>query len=530
MDTTRNILIIGEHPVKGDILRQAAGMGLEITCADSIPDDVHLQRWHHIVLLPIAVNTETSLCDAIASDAAAIMKVEHLYEALRAGVSVRPVVHLMLRSIETLRLLRHREYNDDWHAVFELSAFTLDDVWAKNVIAPSVNIIADSPSNGGEGWACGLDYHPVTIDSDRTVHLVVFGTSSLATTLVENAALVAHYPNYTRNHSLRTRITVIDPHVSDWSHAFIGNHKPLMDNSYYRHVDLQARSYDLHRPMYEGSREDFVDIEWEFVCGTLHDVVVQDKIQGWADNDAQILTVALCHESDSDNLAQMRLLADLLAATEVPIYVKQRSAAIESIIAPSPRLQHVVFLGMEDSGYDITLPLLPMAKRVKYVYDYCYEHNVMADNGGGIIAPAFIDPADADAHWLQERKAIKRYSNMCNAMTLATKMRSLSPPEESKVSAAMVYAITQSEIEMIAEVEHNRWSVEELLQGFRPCTDEEQAAIESDITLKGAYKERLVHYDLRAYHDLRPDATGQNVNTYDICLSASIPLIASETK
>lgn len=514
----QNILIIGEHPVKADILRQADSMGYRITCAGSVPDDVHLHEWHHIVLLPVAVGTEPSACDPMASDAASVLEVERLYEALRQGGGVRPVVHLMLRSAETLRLLRHREYKDDWHGVFELSVFTLDDVWAKNVLAPC----------GGEGSACGLDYRPVTFDSNQTVHLVVFGTSNFATALVENAALVAHYPNYIRDHSLRTRITVIDSGVSEWSRSFIGSHKPLMDNSYYRHIDLQARNYDLHRPMYEASREDFVDVEWEFVCGTLHDVVVQDKILGWAANEAQILSVALCHESDADNLAQMQLLTDLLAASEVPIYVKQRSAAFESIIAASPRLQRVVLIGMEDCGYDISLPLLPLAKRVKYVYDYCYDHNIVAETEGGVTAPSFIDSAEADAHWLQERKAVKRYSNVCNAMTLATKMRSLRSPQDGPLSAATIYAITQSEIEMIAEVEHNRWSVEELLQGFRPCTDEEQSAIENDITLKAAYKDRLVHYDLRAYRDLRPDATGQNVNTYDLCLSASIPLIASE--
>ena len=88
------------------------------------------------------------------------------------------------------------------------------------------------------------------------------------------------------------------------------------------------------------------------------------------------------------------------------------------------------------------------------------------------------------------------------------------------------YAMTQEEVELIAQVEHNRWCVEEMLLGFRPCTDEEQAEIEADIAKKSEYKNRLIHYDLRAYNDLRADDTGMNVNTYDLCLSASIPLIA----
>ena len=78
----------------------------------------------------------------------------------------------------------------------------------------------------------------------------------------------------------------------------------------------------------------------------------------------------------------------------------------------------------------------------------------------------------------------------------------------------------------VAEVEHNRWSVEELILGFRPVTDEEQEILEKDITRKREFRDRFIHYDLRAYDDLRPDANGTDVRIYDKCISAAIPLIA----
>lgn len=550
MNAHRKVLIIGEHPIKASIVSQFASLASEVNCESVFRQEAMQHAWDDIVVLtPIGSRP-------IESDAEAVGIVEAIHAALvhRAaeaadtsarpadtsdqvtGVPARPIVHLLLHSQETLQMLRTRDYKDEWHNVFELSAFTIDDAWARNVVIPAAgkSLFAETAVSAAEPVASavetsdcmpGLDYRPITLDADYTVHLVVFGTSNLTTALVENAALVAHYPNYTRNHNLRTRITVIAPDVEAWSHAFIGRHKPLMGHAYYRHINLANQHCDLHRPMYENSREDFVDVEWEFVCGSLHDLVVQDKLQGWAATDTQVLSVALCHENDADNLAQMQLAADLLCGIDVPIYVRQRSAAFAGIIASSPRLQHVVLIGMADRGYDVTLPLLRMAQRVKYVYDYCYDHNVRAAAGSPITAPSSIDPAEAAARWLHEGKAIKRYSNECNAMTIATKMRSLGTQQLPSPSATTVYAITQSEIELIAEVEHNRWSVEELLLGFRPCTDEEQAAVEADITLKAALKERLVHYDLRAYRDLRPDATDQNVNTYDLCLSASIPLI-----
>ena len=74
-------------------------------------------------------------------------------------------------------------------------------------------------------------------------------------------------------------------------------------------------------------------------------------------------------------------------------------------------------------------------------------------------------------------------------------------------------------------MEHTRWSVEELLLGYRPVSDEEQRAVEADINVKKKLREQKVHYDLRSYDDLRVDATGKNVNVYDKALVQGIPLI-----
>ena len=92
------------------------------------------------------------------------------------------------------------------------------------------------------------------------------------------------------------------------------------------------------------------------------------------------------------------------------------------------------------------------------------------------------------------------------------------------------FDMSQEEIETLSEVEHNRWSVGELLLGWRPCNDQEQREVEADINMKEELKKRKIHYDLRTYHDLRPDATGRSVQLYDRCLSACIPLIAKESR
>lgn len=506
MSKPRRILIIGEHPIKDSIKNQFALFEGEITEVPKLTDTEFQKQWHDIVVLSSKNN-----------DSDTIKEIETFANSFIGTQSIRPTIHLLLHKQETIRLFNTREYNDDWHPHFELNVFTIEDVWAKNIFCLK---------NANSAFS-GLDYKPITLESNHVAHFVVLGLSNLTMALVEHAALVAHYPNYTRNHSLRTRITIIDEAINQWSKKFISMHKSLMDNSYYRIIDVEKKTCDLHKPMYEGLREDFVDIEWEFVSGTIHDVVVQDKLQGWADDGNQVLSIALCHNDDAINLSEATLINDLLCNQKMPVYVKQSTSVMNGIISQSPRMKNVDMIGMKDCGYDVTLPLLRMAKRINSVYDYCYNNNIVSEAEDCVTAPSYIDEQEANACWLEVKKAIKRYSNICNAMTLPTKMRSLG---HTSGDTETFYAITKQEIDIIAEVEHNRWNVEELLLGFRPCTDKEQADIEADISKKGEYKNRLVHYDLRAYNDLRADDTGKNVNTYDICLSASIPLIAYDEK
>ena len=86
--------------------------------------------------------------------------------------------------------------------------------------------------------------------------------------------------------------------------------------------------------------------------------------------------------------------------------------------------------------------------------------------------------------------------------------------------------LTPHEIAILAEVEHNRWNVEELLMCYRTVTPEEEKEIEKNIELKNVYKEiRTAHYDIRPYEDLRSDESGRCANVYDISITSAIPLI-----
>jgi hypothetical protein len=89
-----------------------------------------------------------------------------------------------------------------------------------------------------------------------------------------------------------------------------------------------------------------------------------------------------------------------------------------------------------------------------------------------------------------------------------------------------LFAISEREVESLAEVEHNRWSVEELILGYRPTTDDEHRQILQNISLRGTLKQQLAHDDLRSYRELGFDETDRNVARYDVALIRTLPLIA----
>lgn len=442
------------------------------------------------------------------SDAEAYDEVLRLNERLKTeNEAERPLVYLLLQDRKLARMLNTRTFADDVHQQMDLIVSTLEDMWAQSLFVTNV---MDKEYRG-------LDYENIGYEDDKTVHLVIFGKNAQAVALAETAALVAHYPNYLRDHSKRTRITFVADGIREFMTDFIAEHASLMDNSYYRYVNVADESVVTSHPIYEGVREDFVDIEWEFVDADFSNQFVQIKLKYWAETESQLLSVVLCNNDNTGNVSDALALNRMIGEHSIPIYVKtKRDAVYQRLLHPEYDRNITLFGGDPDALPTINHKLLVAAKYVNFIYDFCYTRD-------GRI-PTSINRAEADSKWLNVKSAIKRTSNFSNAMTIGTKMHTLGHREEDWQN---FYAITSQDLEVLSQIEHNRWSVEQLLHGFRPCTAEEQMCIEHDIDMKEQLKKRLVHFDLRAYNDLRKDRTGQNVNIYDRCLTECIPLIAN---
>lgn len=496
----KNIIIIGEHPLADDLERQYEKRGDMVKRHQKLSaDGIVMDDYDELCLL--AGDNEDDKAIALLTELATT------YDRAKHG-DRRLLCHLLVQHNRTLQMLLSTDFCEAIRQNIDVYPFTMDDVWSQRIV---------------------LDYEPITIQSEKHVHLVVFGMTEISEMVAIKAALTAHYPNYTRNHTLRTRITMIDEQAEQHSERLFSNYRHLFHNSYYRMVDLgdgkssRAEGAEggtavtkFHKPMYEGRREDFVDVEWEFVVANAWNVDLREKLQLWAKDERQLLTIVMADKDKDKNVNNAMLLPDEVYRQLTPIYIYSEK---EVVVRGCPNLHG---FGMRDQGYDVSLPLVRMAKNINYVYDQCYKENIESWSGQLRYAVE-INAEERDRQW-NKLSTVKRMSNIYNAMTVATKMRSIGLGESDW---EQFYDIAQQDIEVLAQVEHNRWNVEELILGYRPCTDEEQRYVEENVKdRKGELKRQMTHYDLRAYSDLRADGTGKSVKVYDRCICASLPVIA----
>lgn len=398
----------------------------------------------------------------------------------RAGTDgIRPTVLLALKDAATLRMLYLQDFPEVVNKAFNVMPFIMEDVWAQRIVR-------------------NLDRESIGPDSRGFVHLVIYGFDSYAQAVAVMAARVAHFPN-----NRRTRITFVSPGISTEKDKFIARYRALFDNSYYRVIDVAQRQSVLHHPMYEGRRGDFVDVEWEFADASLSTPDVVDKLRFWANDSMRQLTVVVSSKDDSDNLDTALALPEELS--DVPVWVRMRKEI--------PGLQRLQPFGMDTDDFGEQEKLLEMAK----LLHYCY---VCSRTKEGL--PTFFPADEVEKAWESAGPLKMRLSNVYNVLTMQTKMHSLGHDASDLKS---FYALTEEEVNILTRTEHNRWCVERLLAGTRPCTDQEREAIGKDISLKGEYKKKGAHYDLCSYDELGCDETGKDVRDYDRELTACIPLI-----
>lgn len=495
---SQKAIIFGSHPIRQTLQAQYGAAGTSVIVCDGFT----IEQQPNLVPDEVVLLTSESYPD---TEACAFLTV--LADTWRGKAGRRPLVHFLLQKDTTLRMLTVADFPAAVNEVLDIYPFTMESAWSER-------IMVRLPGLDGHPGA-GLDRLPISAESHRFVHLVIVGFDSYAQSVALTAARVAHYPNYDGKASrpLRTRISIIAPGILEKKDQFVARYQALFDHSYYRTVDVSGRKSQLHHRAYEGKREDFVDIEWEFVDGEASNPVIMDKLSLWAKDASRQLTIVLSGPEDAANIDGAVSIPGIVSERDIPVWVRMHQDMISNSLLQSPKFRNLIPFGMDSEGYDTRVPLLKMARLLHYFYHSSY---------GDAVIPSVFPPLDVEQSWQSAGPMKMRLSNIYNVMTMSGKMHSLGHDPDD---LSTYYALTREEIEALSRTEHNRWSVERLLSGTRPCTDEERKAIREDIRLKKEYKNRDIHYDLCAYSELGVDETGKDVRTYDYDLTACIPLI-----
>ena len=412
-----------------------------------------------------------------------------------ASGNSRIVCRVMFEYQTTFSVFQFYDINKEVSKIIDFKPFNYYETWAQKVL---INKNIDSEKikagfvSGGYLPLDGAD--GIKQNDDVHVHLFIVGMSRIGVAMAIEAAHLCHYPNYEEKR-IRTKITFIDKNAAKEKDFLIGRFKDLFALSHWRYGivckngTLEWNPQDTYIPVgYEHLGGDFLDIEWEFINGGLETSAVQDYILASA-NPATKVTIAIClPESNSSHAAALYLdkkIYESDSVLQVLVYNRYGDAVVRAI---------------SDSG-----SLHPYCGKLRHYGHSCIEFlkelkqseeiGTKIGNRYNEIKEKHIIPALEKAQ-MEEKQGggyngksatSKFWSNVYNGNTIWSKLRSISY-KGGELSA--------KDIQLLSDVEHNRWNIEQLLMNFRALSVQEQKDIIDGIKDKEEFKSKMAHLNI----------------------------------
>ncbi len=414
-------------------------------------------------------------------------------------------------------------------SVIDFRPFNYYEAWAQKVfinkeIAPER---LKAVSLGG-GYLPLEGCNGIKKEDANYVHLFVVGMSRMGVAVAIEAAHLAHYPNYTEQKKIRTKITFIDKRAAKEKEFFMGRFKELFDLSHYRYGSAGNGSKLVwQKPHAPSGKEylggDFLDIEWEFINGGIEQTVVQDYIFEATKNNA-IITIAIClpesNRSHASALYLHKKIYESEAVQQVLVYNRYGNSIVEAFYseeAKYPYLNKLKPFGAPDDCFD-TEWLEQSEKIGEAVGDRYMEINKMYINPAKIKA----GQVDTEVKYKGKSQVAKFWSNIYNGNTTWTKLRSIG------YNGSILFP---DQISLLSDVEHNRWNIEQLLMNFRPLTEEEQRDVIENRKDKEVLKGEMAHLNICSNKRLTELSNVDVVaRAYDEGLTSLLPDIYAQLK
>lgn len=353
-----------------------------------------------------------------------------------------------------------------------------------------------------------LDRGKINKDSDKCVHFVVVGMTQMGYAMATTAAHLCHYPNFDGK-GIRTKITFIDPNAEDEMKMFWGRYPGLFELSHscFRGCRNNRRNRCIQNRCPKDGFGDFLDVEWEFVNGSVKDDWVKELLNGWREDEKQILTLAFCNEDAEMNMAQALYLPRefFLNDEENPliwVYQPENSALVETAHVNVGRFKNLLVFGTMTGSFDSRMgKRLAAAKRINYLYQIERKNEIY-----GTMARQKV----LDEMWHGLSYA-EKMSNIYAANLIYGKFRCMGINDEETVK--------ESDFETLAMMEHARWNMEKLLVGFSALPKSKRGKLNKDIVSNDSVKkeeaqakseelkeQEFKHKDITPYDELPEDS------------------------
>lgn len=397
--------------------------------------------------------------------------------------------------------------------------FNSYEIWAQNILINKCVDKEELEENFQKDGYLPLEgSNGIKKDDDAYVHLFVVGMSRMGVAMAIEAAHLAHYPNY-ESKKIRTKITFIDKNAAEEKEFFMGRFQSLFALSNWRfgsvNKDDLLKWENTHGVSEAWSHlgGDFLDIEWEFINGGIENSSIQDYILASANPNARI-TIAIClPESNRSHAAALYLnkkIYESNSVLQVLVYNQYGNSIVDSISKGKSAYPFCGKLrGFGCNENSTVCKHLEFSEAIGRQIGEAYD---------GKDAPS-IKPAGP---FSGKSKSACQWSNIYNGNTLWTKLRSA----EFDLSATEQ---NDDAIGILADTEHNRWVVEQLLMNFRPLSAEEQSEAMSSADkkkTKDIYKSQMAHLDICSNSKLLEIDGG--VRKYDVELTKCLVRIYNE--
>ncbi len=367
-----------------------------------------------------------------------------------------------------------------------------------------------------------LDGDGITPNDNRHVHLVIVGTSTFGMTLAVEAAKMLHFPNFDGKHH-KTEITFIDLNADKERLLFLSRYRHFFEVESYRYEgELISAS------KFSGKDADFLDIEFGFVKGDIYSPEIQKLITQWATDDKQLLSLVLAMSDSRQNMSVAMSLPNEVYESCVPVFVRQNtsskflsklqetSAAHQyekkiigsdgQIVSSQPisRYANIYPFGMTDIVFDVQKRTQQMAECINYLYHLYFNTTKVSDDGLEGMMKYDCQQVLQEAHELWKTcKESDQWSSIYGAYNIPFRVRTF---EAMGIKDLM--HLDHALVERMGIVEHNRWTVEKLLMGFRkPLPHEDSYNLKADAQTvkdfkKNNNKRHFIHSDIRPFDQL----------------------------